>query len=733
MRPASPHSGSARGRRSRSSSPISCWRRSSSWRGRWRAWSRPAAASCSPACCARRNCRRSAPICRTASRCEQRIPLEGWVTLVLRAGRGEPGSAAGRSDPRQPGEHCRCATQPIDWPHVRSPLPVIRRRRRPRRERRAGRGAAHRTGAARADRPDRAARRPPSERICAGLRGAARLAHRLHRLGRARDRADGPRRAVRRRPLHPAGARSDRSCDLHHRASGRDAAEPLDRAERHGRRAHRLRSVAAHGRRRRAARQGLRGGRRHARCGRRPIRSIAIWNDRPPPPLGADHAARPALRRRGTPRTSSRASAPSSPSSRPTRWWSPTRTRWPGRSTSAAPMWRIRRCRSPSRSCRRKAGPRSMSTAASCRTMCATASKQLADVREPADFERDLEALGAAQAAPYGSTRRPPPTRWRASSRTTAARSTRGADPIALMKAVKNPVEIAGARAAQVRDGAAVARFLAWFDREAPQGKLTEIDAVEALESFRRDTGLLKDVSFPTIAGAGPNGAIVHYRVTDATNRHDPAGRAFPDRFRRPVRGRHHRHHPHGRGRHAERRDARPLHPRAQGPHRDRARGVSRTAPPVRSSIRSRASSCGRPGSTSTTAPATASAAICRCTRGRRASPSSASTPLKRGMILSNEPGYYKTGAYGIRIENLVLVVEAPASRRAPRSRSTRFETLTLAPIDLRLVVPEMLSGEEIRWLDAYHAPRPGYARRRWSTPRPAPGSRPPPARSGAR
>src|SRR5215510_6177113 len=95
----------------------------------------------------------------------------------------------------------------------------------------------------------------------------------------------------------------------------------------------------------------------------------------------------------------------------------------------------------------------------------------------------------------------------------------RGACPIALMKAVKNEVEIAGARAAHIRDGAAVTRFLAWFDREAPGGSLTEIDAVAALESFRRETGLLKDISFPTIAAAGPDGAIVHYRVTTDSNR----------------------------------------------------------------------------------------------------------------------------------------------------------------------------------------------------------------------
>ena len=84
---------------------------------------------------------------------------------------------------------------------------------------------------------------------------------------------------------------------------------------------------------------------------------------------------------------------------------------------------------------------------------------------------------------------------------------------------MKNHAEIAGSRAAHKRDGVAMVRFLAWFDKEAPSGKLTEIDAVEALESFRRDTGALKDVSFPTIAGAGPNGAIVHYRVTRASNR----------------------------------------------------------------------------------------------------------------------------------------------------------------------------------------------------------------------
>src|SRR6185437_1992685 len=102
-----------------------------------------------------------------------------------------------------------------------------------------------------------------------------------------------------------------------------------------------------------------------------------------------------------------------------------------------------------------------------------------------------------------------------------------GLDPISLMKAVKNHVEISGARAAHRRDGAALARFLAWLAREAPKGKLTEIEAVEALEGFRRDSGLLKDISFPTIAGAGPDGAIVHYRVTSKTNRGIAPGELF--------------------------------------------------------------------------------------------------------------------------------------------------------------------------------------------------------------
>jgi Xaa-Pro aminopeptidase len=267
---------------------------------------------------------------------------------------------------------------------------------------------------------------------------------------------------------------------------------------------------------------------------------------------------------------------------------------------------------------------------------------------------------------------------------------------------VKNEIEIAGARAAHIRDGAAVTRFLAWFDREAPRGKLTEIDAVAALESFRRDTGLLKDISFPTIAGAGPDGAIVHYRVTSRSNRVVAPGELFlidsgaqyedgttditrtiavgeptaemRDRFTRVLKG------------HIA--IARAIFPEgttgaqldsfarqflwAQGLDFDHGTGhgvgsyLSVHEGPARISKLGTAA-------------------------------------LKPGMILSNEPGYYKAGAYGIRIENLVLVVAAAPVAGGEKPLDA-FETLTLAPIDRRLILPELLTPEETAWLDRYHA-----------------------------
>src|SRR5262249_51897733 len=132
----------------------------------------------------------------------------------------------------------------------------------------------------------------------------------------------------------------------------------------------------------------------------------------------------------------------------------------------------------------------------------------LADIRREETFAQDLAALGAEHLV----VRLDQATAAHAISQAITANGgkvSRGPDPIAVMKAVKNDAEVAGSRAAHRRDGAAVANFLAWFDRMAPDGQLTEIGAVEALETFRRATGLLRDVSFPTISGAGPNGAIV--------------------------------------------------------------------------------------------------------------------------------------------------------------------------------------------------------------------------------
>ncbi len=327
--------------------------------------------------------------------------------------------------------------------------------------------------------------------------------------------------------------------------------------------------------------------------------------------------------------------------------------------------------------------------------------EQLADVREPSALDGDLAALAAA-----GRTvRLDQGTAADALARIVreaGGKIKRGADPIALMKAVKNAVEIDGARAAHRRDGAAVARFLAWLDREAPRGTLTEIDAVAALESFRRDTGLLKDVSFPTIAGAGPNGAIVHYRVTRASNRRINAGELFlidsgaqyedgttditrtvavgtpsaemRERFTRVLKG----HIAIATARYPDGTTGAQLDTLARqylwaaGLDFDHGTGHGVGSYLSVHEGPARISKLG-------------------------------TTALRRGMILSNEPGYYRTGAYGIRIENLVLVIAAPAVAGAEKELNA-FETLTLAPIDRRLVALDLLTPEEARWLDAYHA-----------------------------
>ena len=280
-------------------------------------------------------------------------------------------------------------------------------------------------------------------------------------------------------------------------------------------------------------------------------------------------------------------------------------------------------------------------------------------------------------------------------------KTVRAADPITLMKAVKNHAEIAGTRAAHFRDGSAVTRFLAWLDRDAPKGALTEIDAVAALESFRRDTGLLKDISFPTISGAGPNGAIVHYRVTRESNRKLGSNELFlidsgaqyedgttditrtiaigeptdemRDRFTRVLKG------------HIA--IATAIYPEnTTGAQLDTLARVA----------------LWQAGLDFDHGTGHGVGSYLSVHEGPARISKLGHVALRRGMILSNEPGYYKTAAYGIRIENLVLVIAAPEPAGAEKPLNA-FETLTLAPIDRRLVDKALLTDKERHWLDGYH------------------------------
>ncbi|MEZ0211791.1 MAG: aminopeptidase P family N-terminal domain-containing protein, partial [Xanthobacteraceae bacterium] len=149
-----------------------------------------------------------------------------------------------------------------------------------------------------------------------------------------------------------------------------------------------------------------------------------------------------------------------------------------------------------------------------------------AEILEPALLDKALDLI-ASSGATIRLDQASAPMRLAARIEAAGGTVSKGPSPVALLQASKNEAELAGMRAAHRRDGAALVNFLAWFDREAPKGQLTEIDAVAALETFRRATGVLKGLSFPSIAGAGPNGAIMHYRVTEASNRAIRPGELF--------------------------------------------------------------------------------------------------------------------------------------------------------------------------------------------------------------
>jgi Xaa-Pro aminopeptidase len=284
---------------------------------------------------------------------------------------------------------------------------------------------------------------------------------------------------------------------------------------------------------------------------------------------------------------------------------------------------------------------------------------------------------------------------------TEGGKPVRVSDPVAMLKAVKNAAEIAGTRAAHKRDGAALAKFLAWIDREAPSGKLTEIDAVEALETFRRETGALKDVSFPTISGTGPNGAIVHYRVTRKSNRRiEPGDLLLIDSGAQYEDGTTDVTRTIAIGQPTE--EMRDRYTRVLRGHIaiDRAvfpDGVSGAQ--IDAFARQFLWHAGIDFEHGT---GHGVGSYLSVHEGPARISKLGTTPLKRGMILSNEPGYYKTDAFGIRIENLELVVEKTIE--GAEKAMNGFEALTLAPFDRRLIDADRISKQELRWLNAYHA-----------------------------
>jgi len=278
----------------------------------------------------------------------------------------------------------------------------------------------------------------------------------------------------------------------------------------------------------------------------------------------------------------------------------------------------------------------------------------------------------------------------------------RAPDPCLMPKACKNPVELAGIRAAHRRDGAALAKFLAWVTRTAPQGGVSEIAAADKLEAFRRQSNLLRDLSFGTISGAGPNGAIVHYRATEKSDRMLAPGELYLVD--------------------------------SGGQYPDGTTDVTRTlaigTPTAAMKKHFTLVLKGHIALATARFPAGTSGSqldslarlalwqegldydhgtghgvghyLCVHEGPQRISKLPNTVPLKPGMVVSNEPGYYKTGAYGIRIENLVAVEKVGATENG--ADLLGFETLTLAPIDRTLVDTALMTPAEIAWLDAYHA-----------------------------
>ncbi len=323
----------------------------------------------------------------------------------------------------------------------------------------------------------------------------------------------------------------------------------------------------------------------------------------------------------------------------------------------------------------------------------------LANIEEPDRLPHDLEILGGdGKKLLFDSAT--VPSKLTAIFKDAGGICELGADPIALMKACKNTAELDGARNAHLRDGAAMVRFLHWLAVNAPGGKLTEIDAAQALETFRRDTDKLKDISFPSIAAAGANAAIPHYRVTVKTNAAIRNGIFLID---------------------------------SGGQYEDGTTDITRTIAVGKPAALMRdrftrvlkghiaiARAVFPKGTTGAQIDALARVPLWRAGldfdhgtghgvgsylsvhEGPQRISKLGSASIEPGMILSNEPGYYRAGHWGIRIENLIVVERRKIA--GEERQMLGFATLTLAPIDLSLIEPKLLDGEEIAWINAYHA-----------------------------
>jgi len=327
--------------------------------------------------------------------------------------------------------------------------------------------------------------------------------------------------------------------------------------------------------------------------------------------------------------------------------------------------------------------------------------REIADIADPAALMDRLKALGEARAR----VRLDPDTaaiRFAQALKAEGAQFVPGQDPCILPKAIKNETEIKGARAAHLRDGVAMARFFAWLDEVAESGKVDEIDSAVKLEDCRRESGQLKDIAFDTISAVGPNGAIVHYRPTTTGKRALTTGSLYL------------------------------IDSGAQ--YREGTTDVTRTIAIGAPSAEMRR----HYGLVLKAHIAIATARFPKGTRGQDLDPFArrplweagldfdhgtghgvgsylsvhegpqrlsrlGTVELEPGMILSNEPGLYREGQYGIRLENLVLVT--PPERIESGTREMLgFETLTLVPFDRRLIDPKQLLPFELAWLNAYHA-----------------------------